>query len=90
MIKNKQGYWFLAGITSYGKGCARPNQLGVYTRVSMYLMWIDKIFNQFKTNLTTFDQIQKSNRNQSNRHLFSETGLHLFCMFLIFCSNTIK
>jgi secreted trypsin-like serine protease len=33
--------WNIAGITSYGYGCAQPDYPGVYTRVSMYVDWID-------------------------------------------------
>jgi secreted trypsin-like serine protease len=35
--------WVLAGITSYGIGCALPNHAGVYTRVSTYIDWIKTI-----------------------------------------------
>lgn len=35
--------WYLAGIISHGDGCARANEPGVYTRVSLYLEWIDSV-----------------------------------------------
>lgn len=35
--------WYLAGIISHGDGCARANEPGVYTRVSLYLDWIDSV-----------------------------------------------
>lgn len=33
-------YWYVAGIVSHGEGCARPNEPGAYTRVSLFLNWI--------------------------------------------------
>lgn len=41
MTRTNNDLWEIIGITSYGKGCGRLNELGVYTRVSMYLEWID-------------------------------------------------
>ena len=38
-VKSEAGY-VLAGITSFGRGCARVNTPGVYTRVSQYVPWI--------------------------------------------------
>lgn len=41
-IQAKDGRWFLAGIISWGIGCAEPNLPGVCTRISRFKEWIIK------------------------------------------------
>ncbi|CAF4356403.1 unnamed protein product, partial [Adineta steineri] len=38
-----QKRWVLAGITSFGLGCADPRYSGVYTRVSAYRDWLRSV-----------------------------------------------
>ncbi|KAJ8714709.1 hypothetical protein PYW07_002934 [Mythimna separata] len=34
---------YIVGVTSFGIGCALPNLPGIYSRVSMYLDWIESV-----------------------------------------------
>uniref|UniRef100_A0ABM5GSH6 Serine protease 27-like n=1 Tax=Pogona vitticeps TaxID=103695 RepID=A0ABM5GSH6_9SAUR len=38
--------WFLAGVVSFGFGCANPNRPGIYTRTISYLDWIQNTMAQ--------------------------------------------
>ncbi|KAM5326494.1 vitamin K-dependent protein C isoform 3-T5 [Glossophaga mutica] len=40
MVVSFHGTWFLVGLVSWGEGCGRLHNYGVYTKVSRYLDWI--------------------------------------------------
>lgn len=43
MTCEKNGLWIQIGIVSWGVGCGRPNRPGIYTNISRYFSWIQKL-----------------------------------------------
>ncbi len=54
--------WVLAGLTSFGQGCAEAGYPGVYTRVSYFISFIDANINSSMVETTT----TQSNHNEAN------------------------
>ncbi|XP_035462611.1 neurotrypsin isoform X2 [Scophthalmus maximus] len=46
VCQGEGGRWVLTGVISWGHGCGNPAFPGVYTRVSRFLRWIDKVINK--------------------------------------------
>ncbi|XP_069100361.1 serine protease 27-like [Pleurodeles waltl] len=43
LVCQQDGTWLLAGISSFGEGCALANRPGVYSRIPAYIDWIKQI-----------------------------------------------
>lgn len=49
VVPTADGGWKLAGLVSFGYGCARANFYGVYTRVSQYVTWLESYTGSLST-----------------------------------------
>uniref|UniRef100_A0A8D2E2J9 Peptidase S1 domain-containing protein n=1 Tax=Sciurus vulgaris TaxID=55149 RepID=A0A8D2E2J9_SCIVU len=43
LVCDLEGLWYQIGIVSWGVGCGRPTQPGVYTNVSQHFNWIQRL-----------------------------------------------
>lgn len=43
MVTLYRDTWFLTGLVSWGEGCGNEDKLGIYTKVSNYNEWINKV-----------------------------------------------
>lgn len=56
MVAKFGNIWYLVGLVSWGEGCGRLDNFGIYTKVSRYLEWIKQQMSEkgtpFKSNTT--------------------------------------
>uniref|UniRef100_A0A665UQW2 Vitamin K-dependent protein C n=1 Tax=Echeneis naucrates TaxID=173247 RepID=A0A665UQW2_ECHNA len=45
MVTLYRDTWFLVGLVSWGEGCGLEDKLGIYTKVSNYNEWMDRVQN---------------------------------------------
>ena len=84
--------WVLAGLTSYGDGCANVDRVGIYTRVSAFIPFIYSNTgvptSTRTTSLTSTSTKQpNSTRSQLGENHGNTVHLHIFifilCIFLL-------
>jgi secreted trypsin-like serine protease len=61
-FESAQKQWVLAGVTSFGLGCADPRYSGVYTRASAYRNWLKTVIgDQFIESLGSLESTATEN-----------------------------
>ncbi|XP_035025933.2 vitamin K-dependent protein C [Hippoglossus stenolepis] len=51
MVTLYRDTWFLIGLVSWGEGCGREDKLGIYTKVSNYNEWINRVREEWDSRL---------------------------------------
>ncbi|XP_023131900.2 trypsin-2-like [Amphiprion ocellaris] len=81
MVSKNNSIWVLAGVVSFGNGCAQPNFPGVYARVSRYQSWINGFIS---TNQPGFVSFQSDSSLTTGAASFVSMSLLLTVLPVIF------
>ncbi|CAI9616659.1 unnamed protein product, partial [Staurois parvus] len=65
MVTRFGGTWFLVGLVSWGEGCGRLDNFGVYTKVHYYLDWISQTMANYETEVKKVKQNPKEAQKQT-------------------------
>ena len=79
------GRWVLGGITSSGVGCARVGYAAIYTRVSVFVAFIENANNS--ANANSGSQITTSSQNSGSQTAASDgvaTSSHFYFQQILF------